>query len=49
MAWTSRNVGAEFKAKVVLDMISGSKSAHSFPRRPNLMEFLVVQRPDQVW
>ena len=26
-----------------------TNSNHSFPRYPNLVEFLVVQRPDQVW
>jgi len=26
-----------------------TNSEHSFPRYPNLVEFLIVQRPDQVW
>jgi putative transposase len=26
-----------------------TNSVHSFPRYPNLVQFLVVQRPDQVW
>jgi putative transposase len=37
------------QAKKVVRKRRTTNSEHSFPRYPNLVEFLVVQRPDQVW
>jgi putative transposase len=37
------------QAKKVVRKRRTTNSSHSFPRYPNLVEFLVVQRPDQVW
>jgi len=37
------------QAKKVIRKRRTTNSEHSFPRYPNLVEFLVVQRPDQVW
>jgi len=37
------------QAKKVARKRRTTNSAHSFPRYPNLVEFLAVQRPDQVW
>ncbi len=37
------------QAKKVIRKRRTTNSAHSFPRYPNLVEFLVLQRPDQVW
>ena len=37
------------QAKKVVRRRRTTNSEHSFPRYPNLVEFLVVQRPDQVW
>ena len=37
------------QAKKALRKRRTTNSEHSFPRYPNLVELLVVQRPDQVW
>jgi len=37
------------QAKKVVRRRRTTNSEHSFPRYPNLVECLVVQRPDQVW
>jgi len=37
------------QAKKVVQKRRTTNSEHSFPRYPNLVESLVVQRPDQVW
>jgi transposase InsO family protein len=37
------------QAKKVVRKRRTTNSSHSFPRYPNLVEYLVVQRPDQVW
>jgi len=37
------------QAKKVVRKRRTTNSEHSFPRYPNLVEWLVVQRPDQVW
>jgi len=37
------------QAKKVIRKRRTTNSAHSFPRYPNLVELLVIQRPDQVW
>ena len=37
------------QAKKVVRKRRTTNSEHSFPRYPNLVQFLVVQRPDQVW
>lgn len=39
----------DLQAKKVVRKRRTTNSSHSFPRYPNLVEFLVVQRPDQVW
>ena len=39
----------DLQAKKVVRKRKTTNSEHSFPRYPNLVEFLVVQRPDQVW
>jgi transposase InsO family protein len=39
----------ELQAKKVVRKRRTTNSEHSFPRYPNLVESLVVQRPDQVW
>jgi transposase InsO family protein len=38
-----------WQAKKVVRKRRTTNSEHSFPRYPNLVESLVVQRPDQVW
>jgi transposase InsO family protein len=38
-----------WQAKKVVRKRRTTNSGHSFPRYPNLVKFLVVQRPDQVW
>lgn len=47
MARTRRNFSAEFKAKVVLEMISGSKSAAEVCREYNLKPDLVSHWKNQ--
>lgn len=42
-----KNMGLQ--AKKVVRKRRTTNSAHSFPRYSNLVEFLVVQHPDQVW
>jgi putative transposase len=37
------------QAKKVVRKRRTTNSQHSFPRFPNLVQYLVVQRPDQVW
>ncbi len=37
------------QAKKVVGERRTTNSSHSFPRYPNLVEFLVMQRSDQVW
>ena len=39
----------DLQAKKVVRKCRTTNSEHSFPRYPNLVEFLVVQSPDQVW
>jgi putative transposase len=39
----------DLQAKKMVRKRRTTNSAHSFPRYPNLVEFLMVQRPDQVW
>lgn len=39
----------DLQAKKVVRKRRTTNSEHSFPRYPNLVESLVVQRPDQVW
>ena len=39
----------DLQGKKVVRKRRTTNSEHSFPRYPNLVEFLVVQHPDQVW
>jgi transposase InsO family protein len=39
----------DLQGKKVVRKRKTTNSEHSFPRYPNLVEFLVVQRPDQLW
>jgi putative transposase len=39
----------DLQGKKVVRKHKTTNSEHSFPRHPNLVEFLVVQRPDQLW
>jgi len=49
MARTRRNFNAEFKAKVVLEILSGSKSAAEVCREYNLKPDLVSHWRNQFW
>jgi putative transposase len=39
----------DLQGKKVVRKRKTTNSGHAFPRYPNLVEFLVVQRPDQLW